>query len=98
MSPLPDDSLEVLLRRKLLTRTREDVDAMRSALQSAEFPLVVRLAHRLAGAAGALGLEALSHAARELQRVGERGEAPLVQARLEAVVAELDRVAAPRAC
>src|SRR4051794_30567073 len=97
MSPLPDDPLERGLRLQLLARTREDVHAMRAAAQSRDFPIVVRLSHRLAGAAGALGLDALSHAARELQRDGERRDAPRVRARLDAVAAELDRVIALRA-
>jgi len=97
MSHLPDDPLERGLREKLLVRTREDVNAMRSAAQSQEFSIVVRLAHRLAGAAGALGFESLSEAARALQRDGERGDAPKVRARLEAVAMELERAVAPGA-
>lgn len=97
MSPLPDGPLERGLREKLLVRTREDVMAMRSAAQARDFPTVVRLAHRLAGAAGALGLDALCAAAQALQRDGERGDAAKVRARLEAVAMELERAAAASA-
>jgi HPt (histidine-containing phosphotransfer) domain-containing protein len=95
MPPQTDgDPLERGLRQKLLARTREDLAAMRAAAQAQDFPIVVRLSHRLAGAAGALGLDALSHAARELERDGEKGDAPQVRSRLDAVAAELDRVIA----
>ena len=94
MPHLPDDPLERGLRQKLLARTREDVDAMRSAAHAGEFPTVERLAHRLAGAAGALGLDALCDAARALQLDGERNDAEQVQARLDAVAVELERATA----
>ena len=91
MSPLPDDPLERGLREKLLARTRDDLESMRAAAQRLEFPTVVRLAHRLTGAAGALGLDALYEAARALQQGGERRDAVLVNAHLDAVAAELER-------
>src|SRR4051794_32150613 len=94
MSPLPDDPLEHALRQKLLARTRDDVSAMRSAAQSREFAVVVRLAHRLAGAAGALGFDALCDAAQALEAHGERRDATQVHARLDAVAAELERARA----
>jgi len=94
---MPGGPLERGLREKLLVRTRDDVRTMRSAAKAREFPVVVRLAHRLAGAAGALGLDSLSEAAQALQRDGERGDAPRVRARLEAVAMELERAAAPGA-
>ena len=98
MSPLPDGPLERGLREKLLARTREDVKSMRSAAQAREFALVVRLAHRLTGAAGALGLDALCEAARALQHDGERRDAAQVHARLDAVASELERARGLHAC
>jgi HPt (histidine-containing phosphotransfer) domain-containing protein len=98
MSPLPDDPVEHGLRQKLLARTRDDVDEMRSAAQAREFPVVVRLAHRLAGAAGALGFDALCDAARALQLEGARGDGAQVHARLDEVAAELERAGRLAAC
>jgi len=91
MSHRPDDPLENGLRQKLLTRTHDDMDTMRSAALAQDFSIVVRLAHRLAGAAGALGLDALCEAARALQRDGERADAARVQLHLDAVATELQR-------
>jgi HPt (histidine-containing phosphotransfer) domain-containing protein len=90
----PDDPLESGLRQKLLVRTHEDVNAMRSAAQAQEFSIVVRLAHRISGAAGALGLDALCEAAGALQRCGEQCDAEQVSLRLEAVAIELERARA----
>src|SRR3954470_1170959 len=91
MSSLPDDPLERGLREKLLARTRHDVEALRSALAAGDFATIVQLAHRLGGAAGALGLEALSNAGRELEREAERRDATGIQARLAQVAQELAR-------
>src|SRR3954468_10427242 len=95
MSSLPDDPLERGLREKLLARTRHDVEALRSALAAGDFATIVQLAHRLGGAAGALGLEALSNAGRELEREGERRDAARGKARLAQLAHELARAPGP---
>src|SRR5437763_5624348 len=85
MSSLPDDPPDTGLREKLLGRTRGDLETLHRALARGDFATIVQLAHRLAGAAGALGLEALSAAGRDLEREGERRDATGVQARLAQV-------------
>jgi HPt (histidine-containing phosphotransfer) domain-containing protein len=82
MPPLPDDPLERGLREKLLARTRADVRVLHRALETGDFPTIVRLAHRLAGAAGALGLDDLGTTGRELELEGARGDASAVRVRL----------------
>jgi HPt (histidine-containing phosphotransfer) domain-containing protein len=91
MSSLPDDPPDSGLREKLLGRTHGDLEALHCALAAGDFPTIVHLAHRLAGAAGALGLEALSAAGRDLEREGERRDADSVKARLAHVAHELAR-------
>ncbi|HZZ92936.1 MAG TPA: Hpt domain-containing protein [Usitatibacter sp.] len=91
MSPLPDDPLERGLREKLLGRTRADLARLNRALDACDFPTIVHLAHRLGGAAGALGLEDLSVTGRELEREGARGDAAAVRARLGLLVEALAR-------
>ena len=88
---MPDSPCESGLRERLLLRTREDVVAMRSALAAHEFPVIVRKAHRLAGAAGALGFDALGAAGHALEREAATRDALGVEACLEALAGELDR-------
>jgi len=94
MQTIPDDAPERALREKLLRRTHDDLQALRHALGTRDFPTIVRLAHRLTGAAGALGLESLSATGRELEREGERHDAVAVHERLGELSDELARVAA----
>src|SRR4051794_2403163 len=95
MSSLPDEPPDSALREKLLARTRGDLETLHSALAAGDFLTIVQLAHRLGGAAGALGLEALSAAGRDLEREGERRDAASVQARLAQLAHELARAPGP---
>ena len=94
---MPDSPGEEGLRERLLLRTREEVGAMRSALAAHDFALIVHHAHRLAGAAGALGLDALGAIGHALEGEAARADAEAVRRTLEALGRELDRAAAPRA-
>lgn len=94
---MPDSPREEGLRERLLLRTRQDAAAMRSALAAHEFPMIVQKAHRLAGAAGALGLDALGGLGRMLEGQAARADADAVRRTLGALGRELDRVAARRA-
>jgi HPt (histidine-containing phosphotransfer) domain-containing protein len=94
MSHLPDGPLERALCEKLLARTRDELASMRSALAERDFAALVQLAHRLGGAAGALGLAALADAAYALEKAGERGDLPGVTARFGLLERELERTAA----
>lgn len=94
---MPDSRCERELREKLLLRTRDDVGAMRSALVSHHFPLIVQKAHRLAGAAGALGLDALGDLGRALENEAAVGDASAVRTSLEALSRQLDLALAQRA-
>ena len=94
---MPDSPHEEGLRERLLLRTREDLGAMRSALAAHEFASIVRKAHRLAGAAGALGLETLGATGHALEREATGADVNAVRLALEAVARELDRAAARRA-
>ena len=63
------------LRAALVRRTREDLAHMRSALAEGDYGSLRRLGHRLHGAAGALDLEALALAGRDIDRCAAAGDA-----------------------
>jgi len=56
---------------------------MRGAVHRGELEAIARLAHRLVGAAGALELDALEAAARDLERVASAGDASASRASIE---------------
>lgn len=87
---MPHSPSERGLRERLLLRTQDDVGAMQSALVAAEFATIVQKAHRLAGAAGALGFEALGAIGHALEREATAADSGAVRARLQALARELD--------
>jgi HPt (histidine-containing phosphotransfer) domain-containing protein len=56
------------LRVALLTRTREDLGAMRAAAARSDYPELRRLGHRLHGAAGAMELDTLAGCGHEIDK------------------------------
>ena len=75
-------ALEDELRVALAARTTADLREMREALRHGDLQPLVRLGHRLIGAAGALELHALEDAGRDIMHRAAAGE---VQAAREAV-------------
>ena len=63
------------LRQRLAERTGDDVREMRAALQRGELAVLARLGHRLLGAAGALELDRIAAAGREIMDRAAAGEA-----------------------
>ena len=63
------------LRRQLAVRTGDDLREMRAALGRGELQVLARLGHRLLGAAGALELDELAAAGREIMDRAASGEA-----------------------
>jgi HPt (histidine-containing phosphotransfer) domain-containing protein len=83
------DPADIPLINELLARSAGDLAAMRAAAAAGELAPVVSLAHRIAGAAGAFGLERLASAARDAERAARNDRLADARAALEALAAAL---------
>ena len=78
------------LRRHLVARTRDDVREMRAALARGELDAARRLAHRLLGAAGALGMDRLAGLGREIEEHALAGNAHAAAGAVERLATAMD--------
>ena len=89
MSRFRIDPADIPLVNQLLVRSAGDLAAMRAAAAAGELSPVVPLAHRMAGAAGAFGLERLAGAARDAERAAREQRLADARAALDALAAAL---------
>ena len=71
---MDDNELARKIVRSFLVELPKQVTALRSAIQAADCPKTVQLAHRLKGAAGTLGGELLQRLAAQMELAGRAGE------------------------
>jgi HPt (histidine-containing phosphotransfer) domain-containing protein len=80
------------LRQRFIERSRQDLDVIRAERDPAKLRPVV---HRLSGAAGTFGYQALSRVAGEVDDVLVEGGAPS-EAELAGLIAEIERTVSPQ--
>ena len=88
-----DNSLDRGLLRDFLNATRDDIDALRSALAKNDAAAVTREAHRIKGASGLVGANALFSAAARIEAAARNGELAVLPEWLGALEAEVVRFA-----
>jgi HPt (histidine-containing phosphotransfer) domain-containing protein len=89
---MDEKALLLALSRRLLERSRAEALDMGLALERGDHASIASTAHRLAGAAGAMGFEALGDVGRRLQRAAEARDALAVAEQLRTLGHELERL------
>jgi len=84
------------LRLALAARTTADLREMRDALGRGDLQPLVRLGHRLLGAAGALELHALADVGRDVMHRAAAGEARAASDALDRLAALLESLDPPQ--
>jgi CheY-like chemotaxis protein len=88
--PAAEEPPDASLRGMFASRTRDDLVAIRQALDRADRCAVGRLAHGVAGAACVVGAREIARHALELERLAPSGEQAEILALVSALAASLE--------